>query len=122
ILVGRLLTRVTYAGKQRSRPRAADFVTDLAAVDATDDVYFDPYDVAINADPYPVFRRLREEAPLYYNATHDFYALSRYQDVTRGIVDHGSFSSAKGAILELIRAEFPIPSGVLIFEDPPVHD
>ncbi|MGH3643744.1 MAG: cytochrome P450 [Mycobacterium sp.] len=91
-------------------------------ISATSDVYFDPYDVEINADPYPVFRRLREEAPLYYNDQHDFYALSRYDDVNRGIVDHGTFSSAKGAIIELIKADFPIPSGVLIFEDPPVHD
>jgi cytochrome P450 len=88
----------------------------------TSDVYFDPYDVGINADPYPVFKRLREESPLYYNAQHDFYAVSRYDDVNRGIVDHGTFSSAKGAIIELIKADFPIPSGVLIFEDPPVHD
>ncbi|MCV7228986.1 cytochrome P450 [Mycolicibacterium komossense] len=91
-------------------------------VDATSDVYFDPYDVTINADPYPTFRRLREEAPLYYNQQRDFFALSRYEDVKRGIVDHGLYSSAKGAILELIRADFPIPSGVLIFEDPPIHD
>ena len=91
-------------------------------VEAASDVYFDPYDVGINADPYPVFARLREEAPLYYNAQHDFYAVSRYEDVNRGIVDHGTYSSAKGAILELIRADFPIPSGVLIFEDPPIHD
>jgi cytochrome P450 len=95
---------------------------DSVTVQATDDVYFDPYDVEINADPYPVFRRLREEAPLYYNERHDFYALSRYEDVNRAIVDHGLFSSARGAILELIRANIPIPSGVLIFEDPPVHD
>ena len=92
------------------------------SVEAASDVYFDPYDVGINADPYPVFARLREEAPLYYNAQHDFYAVSRYEDVNRGIVDHGTYSSAKGAILELIRADFPIPSGVLIFEDPPIHD
>jgi cytochrome P450 len=97
-------------------------MTDSVTVEATDDVYFDPYDVEINADPYPVFRRLREEAPLYYNERHDFYALSRYEDVNRAIVDHGLFSSARGAILELIRANIPIPSGVLIFEDPPVHD
>ena len=69
-----------------------------------------------------MFKRLREEAPLYYNAQHDFYAVSRYEDVNRGIVDHGTFSSAKGAIIELIKADFPIPSGVLIFEDPPIHD
>ena len=97
-------------------------MTDSATVDAASDVYFDPYDVDINADPYPVFKRLREEAPLYYNAQHDFYAVSRYEDVNRGIVDHGTFSSAKGAIIELIKADFPIPSGVLIFEDPPIHD
>ena len=62
---------------------------------ATSDVYFDPYNVDINADPYPVFRRLREEAPLYYNSQHDFYAFSRYDDVNKGIVDHGLFSSAR---------------------------
>jgi cytochrome P450 len=97
-------------------------VTDSATLETTGDAYFDPYDVGINADPYPAFARLRDEAPLYYNEQYDFYALSRYDDVNRGIVDHGLFSSAKGAILELIRADFPIPSGVLIFEDPPVHD
>ena len=48
------------------------------------DVYYDPYDVAINADPYPVYRRLREEAPLYYNDVHDFYAVSRHEDVEKG--------------------------------------
>ncbi len=91
-------------------------------VDATSDVYFDPYSVEINADPYPTFARLREEAPLYYNAEHDFYALSRYADVNKAIVDHGTFSSARGAIIELIKANIPIPPGVLIFEDPPIHD
>ena len=56
-------------------------------VSSTSDVYYDPYDVDINADPYPVFRRLREEAPLYYNEQHDFYAVSRYEDVERGLID-----------------------------------
>jgi hypothetical protein len=40
-------------------------------------VYYDPYDYEIDADPYPVWRRLREEQPVYYNEAHDFYALSR---------------------------------------------
>ena len=91
-------------------------------VSASNDVYFDPYDVGINADPYPVFRRLREESPLYYNSEHDFYAVSRYADVNEAIIDYGTFSSAKSAILELIKADIEIPSGVLVFEDPPVHD
>src|SRR5262249_45512163 len=58
----------------------------VTTVDRTD-LYYDPYDVDINADPYPVFRRLREEAPLYHNEPYDFYALSRYEDVERGFVD-----------------------------------
>ena len=45
------------------------------------DVYYDPYDVNINADPYPTYARLREEAPIYYNDRYDFWALSRHSDV-----------------------------------------
>jgi cytochrome P450 len=91
-------------------------------VSAASDVYFDPYDVELNADPYPMFRRLREEVPLYHNEQHDFYALSRFADVDDALVDFQTFSSAKGAILELIKANIDIPSGVLLFEDPPLHD
>ncbi|KZS68501.1 cytochrome [Mycobacterium kansasii] len=91
-------------------------------VTAASDVYFDPYDVELNADPYPMFRRLRDETPLYYNARHNFYALSRFTDVERAIVDYQTFSSAKGAILEIIKANIDIPPGVLVFEDPPIHD
>jgi len=96
-------------------------VTDVS-VGPNTDVYFDPYDVGINRDPYPVFRRLREESPLYYNEQFDFYALSRYDDVNKALVDYETFSSARGAIIELIKANIEIPSGALIFEDPPIHD
>jgi cytochrome P450 len=89
---------------------------------ATSEVHFDPYDVELNADPYAMFRRLREEAPLYYNAQYDFFALSRFDDVCKALVDHQTFSSARGAILELIKANIEIPKGVVIFEDPPIHD
>jgi cytochrome P450 len=85
------------------------------------DVYYDPYDVEIDADPYPVFRRLREEAPLYHNDRYDFFALSRFEDVERGLVDRETYISGRGAILELIKAGIDIPPGVIIFEDPPVH-
>ena len=79
------------------------------------DLYYDPYDVEINADPYPVYRRLREEAPLYYNEPYDFWALSRYEDVERGLADHANLISGKGGILEVIRADIEMPAGVLIF-------
>ena len=42
----------------------------------TQDVYYDPYDRGILEDPYPVFKRMREEAPLYHNKEYDFYAVS----------------------------------------------
>jgi cytochrome P450 len=90
-------------------------------VNGTSDVYYDPYNVEINADPYPVFRRLREEAPLYYNEQHDFYAVSRFDDVECALLDPKTYISGRGAILELIKANIKIPPGVLIFEDPPVH-
>ncbi len=85
------------------------------------DVYYDQYSAEINADPYPVYRRLREEAPLYYNETHDFFAVSRFEDVEKGLLDARTYSSGKGAILEVIKADIDIPPGVIVFEDPPTH-
>ena len=86
------------------------------------DVYYDPYDFVIDTDPYPIWRRLREERPLYYNEKYEFYALSRFEDVERGLIDWKSYSSAKGSLLELIKSDFEIPPGSIIFEDPPAHN
>ncbi|MGW0684076.1 cytochrome P450 [Streptomyces sp. NPDC002754] len=83
---------------------------------------WEPFDPAIALDPYPLYARLREEAPLYYNAEHDFYAVSRFTDVQSGLADWGTYSSSRGDILEIIQANVDIPPGTLIFEDPPVHD
>jgi cytochrome P450 len=90
--------------------------------DTTGTVRYDPYDVKLNADPYPMFKLIRDEAPLYRNEEHDFYALSRHADVTGALNDYATFSSSRGAILELIKANIEMPPGVLIFEDPPIHD
>jgi cytochrome P450 len=91
------------------------------SADTTDAVAWDPYNPAFFRDPYPVFRRLREEAPLYYNEEHDFYAISRYAEVERGLKDTESLSSARGAILEIIKANARLPEAVFIFQDPPIH-
>ncbi|MEV0358692.1 cytochrome P450 [Nocardia sp. NPDC050697] len=88
----------------------------------TEPVYWDPFDRDIARDPYPVYARLRAEAPLYYNATHDFWAVSRYDDVDRALLDWRTFSSARGPILEIIKAGVEIPPGTLLMEDPPAHD
>jgi cytochrome P450 len=87
----------------------------------TTELYYDPYDRGIDADPYPVYSRLREEAPLYYNEPYDFYAVSRFDDVQRGLVDKETFSSARGSVLEFVKADIEMPPGVVIFEDPPQH-
>ncbi|HVT65557.1 MAG TPA: cytochrome P450 [Mycobacteriales bacterium] len=84
--------------------------------------YYDPWDVELAADPYPMWRRLRDEAPLYYNEQHDFYALSRHADISKGLPDWETFNSGKGVIIELIKANLDLPSGTLIMEDPPAHD
>lgn len=86
------------------------------------DLYYDPYDFEIDADPYPVWRRMRDEQPLYYNEKYDFYALTRFDDVERALVDWRTYSSAKGSVLEIIKADIEMPPGSIIFEDPPAHD
>ncbi|MQY27328.1 cytochrome P450 [Nocardia aurantia] len=85
------------------------------------DVYYDPWDVGIDLDPYPVYRRLRDQSPVYYNDRHDFWGLSRWEDVDAVLRDPRTFSSAKGDILEVVKADPVMPPGVFINEDPPLH-
>ena len=86
------------------------------------DVYYDPYDFEIDSDPYPIWKRLRDERPLYYNENYDFYALSRFDDVERCSLDWESYISSKGTVLELIKSGMELPPGSIIFEDPPAHN
>jgi cytochrome P450 len=84
-------------------------------------VYYDPYDVVINADPYPTYARLREEAPAYHNERYDFWVLSRHADVEKALVDWNTFTNSRSNILDIIKADIELPPGVILFEDPPVH-
>ena len=86
------------------------------------DVYYDPYDFDIDADPYPVWKRLREEAPLYWNEKYEFFALSRWDDVDAAMLDWQTYLSGRGSVLEIIKAGVEIPPGSILFEDPPTHD
>ncbi|MFP3899265.1 MAG: cytochrome P450 [Acidimicrobiia bacterium] len=85
-------------------------------------IYYDPYDFEIDTDPYPLWRRMRDEAPLYRNGRYDFWALTRWDDVEAGLKDWKTYSSARGTLLELIKADVEMPPGTFIFEDPPGHD
>jgi cytochrome P450 len=86
------------------------------------DLYYDPYDFAIDADPYPVWKRLRDERPLYRNERYDFFAVSRFEDVEACSKDWRTYISGKGTVLELIKSGMELPPGSIIFEDPPTHD
>lgn len=83
--------------------------------------YWDPYRPDLGANPYPTYKRLREEAPLYYNAEYDFYALSRFSDIDKHFGNTEIFSSARSDILEFIREDFDVPPGMFIWHDPPKH-
>ena len=84
-------------------------------------VYYDPYDLAIAANPWPTYARLREDAPIYYNERYRFWAISRHSDVESAVADWETFSNSRSDILELVNSEFDMPKGVMMFEDPPVH-
>ena len=87
------------------------------------DIYYDPYDYAIDADPYPVWKRMRDEAPLYYNDKYDFFAVTRCADVRDMSLDWHTYSNAYGSVLELIRnPEMLEQIRNMLFEDPPIHD
>jgi cytochrome P450 len=86
------------------------------------DLSYDPYTAINNPDPYPLYQRMRDEAPLYYNPDLDFWAVTRYADCEVGLRDAKRYISGKGGILELIKADIELPPGNLIFEDPPAHD
>src|SRR6478736_2824938 len=53
--------------------------------------------------------------------TYNPYAVIRYEDCERGLVDAKRYISGRGGVLELIKAGIEMPPGTLIFEDPPAH-
>ncbi|HEV2368336.1 MAG TPA: hypothetical protein VGR90_00590, partial [Acidimicrobiales bacterium] len=65
-------------------------------------LYWDPFDVDIDTSPYDIWRRMRDEAPLYRNERFDFWALSRYDDVNDTSRDTRTFLSSRGTVLELM--------------------
>ena len=96
--------------------------TDTGAANQAVELYYDPYSFEIDENPYPCFKRLRDEAPLYYNEKYNFYALSRYQDVNAASKDWETFSSARGTVLELLDLALEDVPQIMIFMDPPRHD
>ena len=87
-------------------------------------IEFDPFSQDFFDGAYDTYRRLRNEAPVYYSAKWDFWALTRYDDVAPATKDHETYSSAKGATLDMVKAHddaIPVPK-VIISMDPPEHE
>jgi cytochrome P450 len=84
------------------------------------DLYWDPFSPELRDDPYPLWKRLRDESPLYYNDRLDFWALTRFADIERAHKDVQVFSSSHGTTLESMSPE-PTDNGLIIFMDPPKH-
>ena len=87
------------------------------AVSSRAPLSYDPFDYTLHDDPYPTYRRLRDEAPVFFNEKFRFYALSRYEDCSAAVRDFKTFSSASGTSLEDLKAQVQL----LINTDPPVH-
>lgn len=84
---------------------------------------FDPFSQDFFNGAYETYRRMRNEAPVYYSDEHDFYALTRHEDVAPAFKDFDTYSSASGIDLATIRNGLPTDSGprMIIFMDPPSH-
>jgi cytochrome P450 len=83
-----------------------------------DPVRFDPYAAATQRDPYPVYRQLRDDAPVYHDDERGFWALSRFDDVLWATHEPQTFRSGEGIALEG-QARSPFPN--LITMDDPRH-
>ena len=83
-------------------------------------VVFDPFSEEFFNNPFDMYRRMRQDAPLYYNEDSDFYALTRHEDVAAALKDHEAFSSSRGCDLAMVQSDEP-PQKSIIFMDPPDH-
>jgi cytochrome P450 len=85
-------------------------------------VELNPFSHEFHEDPYPTYRWLRDQAPLYHNPELGFFALSRYRDVLAASLDWQTYSSAEGTTLERIDPRLFETRPMIIFLDPPRHD
>src|SRR5690242_8029047 len=90
----------------------------MPADDATD-VHFDPFSPAIHEDPYPAYRRLRDEAPVYHNPERGFWAVSRYDDVVAVSRDWQRFTTTRG--VDIDNYGDVLGGGFFLAKDPPEH-
>ncbi|MFZ0226160.1 MAG: cytochrome P450 [Mycobacterium sp.] len=82
---------------------------------------FDPFSEEYFTNPFDIYRRMREETPLYYDEKEDFYALTRHVDVAAALKDFETYSSTRGCDLAMVRKGISAEMKSIIFMDPPEH-
>ncbi|MBW2398182.1 MAG: cytochrome P450 [Deltaproteobacteria bacterium] len=80
---------------------------------------FNPFSDEFFNDPYEIYRYLRDEAPVYHNEEWGFYALSRFEDVVAAHVDHRTYSSARGVMIQDMNPAALKATPMMIMMDPP---
>lgn len=80
-------------------------------------VEYNPFSRDAQTNPYPIYRWMRDEAPVYHSPNIGFYAISRFADVLQAHLEPGTFLSNHGPSIE----DFDSSADVLIAQDPPVH-
>jgi cytochrome P450 len=83
-------------------------------------VVFDPFSEEYFNNPFDMYRRMRDDAPIYYDEEQDFYAITRHDDVAAALKDYESFSSSRGCDLAMVKSG-EVPQKSIIFMDPPDH-
>jgi cytochrome P450 len=86
----------------------------------TSELVFDPFSQEFFDDPQPIYRRMRDEAPVYYNPEYDFYALTRHADVAAAFKDFETYTSTRGVDLQAVKSVEPPPMSIIMM-DPPEH-
>src|ERR1700731_338719 len=84
-------------------------------------VVFDPFSEEYFTNPFDIYRRMREDAPLYYEKKEDFFGRTRHDDVAAGFKDFETYSSARGCDLGMVRRGISPEQRSIIFMDPPEH-
>lgn len=80
---------------------------------------FDPYSPAVDADPFPFYKRMRDDFPCFWSEEANMWVLSRYSDIVTALQDWQTYSSASGNLM----TELPGRAGATLgSSDPPRHD
>jgi cytochrome P450 len=84
------------------------------------DIYWDPYDPEVDVHAQEIWKRMRDECPVYHNEKLDFYAITRFDDVLAATTDTETFSSSHTTTLEMMGPD-PVDVPMMIWLDPPDH-